>query len=106
MNTYLARNIFKQGINAANLSSQEEKQFKLHIRSFEINSFKEFKLPRTASALMKFTQEMHQSYFSDHFQYLLNFLPNKIENLSSWMSEVVLLNAHKGKDSGVGERYM
>jgi len=39
---------------------------------------------------MKFTQEMH--YLLDHFQFLqllVEFLPNKTENLNSWRGNVL-----------------
>ena len=52
-----------------------EKWSKSHIRSFEINGYKnssQHNSPRIASTRMKFTQKTHQSisYLSDHFQYL------------------------------------
>ena len=57
---------------------------------------------------MKFTQKMHQSVTfqvtSSTCSCLYSFPPNKIENLSSWTSEVVSRVLTKGWRSGGGGR--
>ena len=77
-----------------------EKRSKLHIRRMVLKNSSQHNLPRIASIRMKFTQKMHQSITfqttSSTCSCLYSFPPNKIENLSSWMSEVVSQVLTKG----------
>ena len=61
-------------------------------------------LPRIASTHIKFTQEMYQSITSQMtYSTCKSFLPKKIEDLSSWTSEVVSQVLTNGRRLGVAE---